>query len=142
MSEIKPSMFLYKSHWGEMPTFKMLPLMESCPYTECIFDPMGRILAVLSKTVQQSYKMLPKLDTNGDPEKIKTGKRVNGKDFKEERKALETHIEFYIEDKEEILQFLGLTAINSKEFSLDQYFKSILNPEMGIEKPKIELVSK
>ena len=141
MTEITKTMYLYKSHWGQIPTFKMLPLTRECPYVECLFDPMGKILAILSKDKQESLKMIAKLDLNGDPEKTKNGKRPNGKDYKEERRTIATHMEFYIEDKTDVLQFIAMHAVNLKEFPLDDYFRTILSPEV-VTAPKLEIVSK
>lgn len=111
-------MLLFTSAWGspgeEKPTFRMLPLSEDCPYLECIFDPSNKVLAVISKIEKKMYTMVPKVDDNGDIVMIKGGKpRPNGKQYKEERRQLESYQEFYIEQPGEIRDFINMFAYNN-----------------------------
>lgn len=110
------NMFVISSTWGEVgnekPTFKMFPLTEECPYQECIYDPARRILAVISKTRKQNYIMTHKVDENGDPVFLKHGNRPNGKNYKEERRLVETFTEYYIESPNEVREFVEMFAIN------------------------------
>lgn len=110
------NMYVISSTWGdvgsEKPTFKMIPLSEDCPYQECIYEPSKRILAVISKTRKQNYIMTHKVDENGDPVFLKHGTRPNGKNYKEERRLVETFTEYYIESPIEIKEFIEMFAIN------------------------------
>lgn len=111
------NMFVISSTWGEVgnekPTFKMFPVTEDCPYQECIYDATRRILAVISKIRKQNYIMTHKVDDNGDPIFLKPGvKRNNGKNYKEERRLVETFTEYYIESPAEIKEFIDMFAIN------------------------------
>ena len=87
--KVDKSMMLITSNWGPYKSFKAIPVTDACPYMEAIFDPSSKILAVISKHSKQSYHMLPKLDDNGDPMKLKISKRENGKDYREERRLIE-----------------------------------------------------
>jgi hypothetical protein len=112
------NMFVISSTWGETgnekPTFRMFPLTEECPYQECIYDPTRRILAVISKIRKQNYIMTHKVDDNGDPVFLKPGaKRGNGKNYKEERRLVETFTEYYIESPAEVTEFVAMFAINT-----------------------------
>jgi len=125
----QPNMLVISSTWGEVgkerATFKMIPVIENCPFQECIYDPGNKILAVISKTRKQNYIMTHKIDDNGDPIFLKGGaKRSNGKNYKEERRLVETFTEYYIESPFEIEEFVRMFAIN--------YGKAIelLNKEM------------
>lgn len=110
------NMYVISSTWGEVgkenPTFKMFPLVDDCPYQECIYDPQRRILAVISKIRKQNYIMTHKVDENGDPVFLKHGNRPNGKNYKEERRLVETFAEYYIESPAEVKEFVDMFAIN------------------------------
>ena len=73
-----------------------------CPYVECLFSAKDKVLAVISKTMKQTYHMVPKLDDNGDQVPVK-GKRPHGKPpYKEERRLVDTFSEFYLMTPDEI----------------------------------------
>jgi len=117
-------MLLITSSWGSKKTFKMIPASSNSVYNEVIFDLDSKVLALISKEKKDSLHMLPKLNEFGDPEIMKIGKRANGKEFKEERKNLETYYEYYIEDLNEIKYFIDKVAINAADFNFNQYLES------------------
>ena len=118
------SMRLIESSWGDKKTFKMIPISTSCTYTEAIFDMDSKILAVIGTIKKQTFHMIPKLTDAGDVEEIKDGrKRKNGKNYKEERKAVETFTEYYIESKQDILDFIETFADNAHKFKIEPYFQ-------------------
>jgi hypothetical protein len=121
------SMLAIKSVWGQNRTFRIMPLSEACPYLECIYDPETKILVVISKNKKQSYHMLPTLDDNGDPIPAKRA-RSNGKQFREERRLLDTYQEYYVITNEEIYDFVNKVCVN-KDFD----FKTFVDapPVMG-----------
>jgi len=123
--KIEQSMMLTSSNWGPHKTFKLIPVTPDCPYVEAIFDPSSKILAVISKVSKQSFHMIPKLDDNGDPIKLKIGKRSNGKDFKEQRSLMQTNAEYYISDKVDIEVLIKGFAINADTFDYDVYFEEL-----------------
>ena len=103
-------------------SFKMIPANKDCPYVECIYSMKDGFLAVITKNMKQSYHMVPRLDDNGDPIPMKGGKvRSNNKDYKEERRMVDTFSEFYIMTPEEIEGFIKLYAINAEGFDYDQF---------------------
>lgn len=120
------SMMLVTSNWGEKKTFKMLPTSVDCPYNEVIFDPEAKILAVIGKEKKQSLHMLAKLNDMGDPMMLKVGKRENGKEYAEERKLLESYYEYYIQEPEEVKEFILLTAVNATTFDFDTYLSAVV----------------
>ncbi len=114
---INKSMYVISSRWGnpgeEKPTFRMIPLSDECPYQECIFDPAAKILAVISKIPKQSYIMTHKIDDNGDPQYLKNGAtRSNGKNYKEERRVMDSYQEYYVEDMKEIVAIVNMFSFN------------------------------
>lgn len=118
---MKNSMRLITSSWGPAKTFKMIPVTKDCPYNECIFDVQTKVLAIISKDSKESLHMLPKLTESGDVLRLKIGKKENGKDYAEERRALVTFYEYYIEEKEEALEFIWSVAENAQTFDFQQY---------------------
>ena len=125
---ITPSMMLITSAWGpqgrEKPTFRMIPALYDCPYQECIYDPEQGILAVISKTPKQNYTMVPRINDDGDVMYLKGAKstRPNGKNYKEERRLVDTYQEYYIETEKEIIDFVKQFSINT-DYNFSQYLK-------------------
>jgi hypothetical protein len=124
-------MRLITSSWGPAKTFKMIPTTKDCPYNECIFDVQSKVLAIVSKESKESLHMLPKLTETGDVLRLKIGKKDNGKDYAEERKALVTFYEYYIENKEEVIEFINNVAENAELFDFQQYINLEI-PKEGI----------
>lgn len=127
---IEKSMMLITSNWGPYKSFKAIPLNADCPFMEAIFDPSSKILAVISKHSKQSYHMLPKLDDNGDPMKLKLGKRENGKDFREERRLIETYAEYYVSERSEIETFLNGFCLNADSYNYAEYLDAELENQI------------
>lgn len=126
------SMMLVTSSWGQFKTFKMIPTNKDCPYNECIYDVQSKILAIIGKESKESFHMLPRLTDQGDVQYLKIGKRNNGKDYAEERKALVTLYEYYIEDAEEVKNFVAMFAVNADKFNIQQYIDLVVD-----DKPKV-----
>ena len=98
---IGQNMLLITSAFRGMKSFNLIPAANNCPFVECLFDPSSRTLVVITKTCKGSYHMVPKLDDNGDPVRLKVARRENGKTFKEERRMVDTYSEFYISEEKE-----------------------------------------
>ena len=98
-------MMLVQSSWQEDQTFKLIPIDESSPYVECIYDPQTKVFVVITKIKKFSLHMLPKLDDYGQP--------VTGsKGARQERHKIEVFQEFYIEDETAITELIKHFAIN------------------------------
>lgn len=110
------SMMLVKSSWQESQTFRMIPVSESCPYVECIFDPGTKVFVIISKIKRTSLQMLPKLDEYGQP-------ITGAKGHKEERHKIDVFQEFYVEDKEAVKKLIEIFAIN-KDFDYLSFMNS------------------
>lgn len=101
------SMMLVEATWQDKKTFRLIPITESCPYVECIFDPETKVFVVISKITKTSLHMLPKLDEYGQP--------ITGtKGTKQDRHKIEVFQEFYVEDASAIEELIKLMSINSK----------------------------
>ena len=118
---IGKNMLLVSSAFRGAKSFNLVPATPECPYVEAMYDPSSGILAVISKVMKQSYHMIPKLDDNGDPLRVKGTPREGGKTVREERRLVDTFSEFYITDKQEINDFINIFAVNAESFDFSQY---------------------
>jgi hypothetical protein len=120
------NMMLVNSVFRNARSFSLIPVSSSSPYVEAMFDPSSGILAVISKDKKESFHMMPRLDDNGEPQRLKTPNMQTGKTVKEHRVMLETFNEFYISDKSDIETFIELFAINATAFN----YKELLNVDV------------
>lgn len=117
MTETKIGMLLIQGQWNSIETFKMIPLTKDCPYNECIFDPITKALAIVSKEKKAGYHMIPKIDDQGDLIPAKKT-RANGGKFQEQRVTIDTYYEYYINTKQDIGFFLDTFVVNIESLSL------------------------
>lgn len=104
------NMMIYATKWNEKQTFRMLPITMECPFNEVIFDPEQKVLAVVSKDSKEKPMMMPRLNDRGD---LVQTKRANGEQgWQEQRVIMNSYYEYYIEDVNDIKNFVKLFAIN------------------------------
>lgn len=121
------SMRIIHSEINGNPTFRMMPILQSCPYNEVIYEPVNKILAVVSKDKKNSLKMVPKLNDFGDTEmnKLPNVRPVGRPGYKEQRVVIETYYEYHITDIEDISEFINDIAINT-EFPYKKIMETII----------------
>jgi len=113
-------MMLVESTWQDAKTFKMIPVSSDCPYVECIFDPTSKVFVIISKVTKTSLHMLPKLD--------EYGKAISGnRGAKQERRSIDTFQEYYIEEKDSIVDVVNLFAVNAKKFDVAKFVDKVSN---------------
>lgn len=135
MSDSK-SMMCVTSEWAKKPSFRMIPINNSCPYVECIFDVESKVLAVIGNVKKNVFHMVPKLDANGEVEfKKPTAAKNPSKPYKEERRLVETFQEYYISDSEEIREFMNMFSLNGEKY-YSLYVVNKNNEEVGEDSPK------
>jgi hypothetical protein len=122
---IGQNMMLVSSSFRNAKSFTMIPVTQSTPYTEAMFDPSSGILAVISKVLKQSFHMVPRLDDNGEPQRLKSPNQQTGKTVKEQRVSMDTFSEFYLTDKKDIRDFINLFAINAGSFDFESFFTDV-----------------
>jgi len=122
---INPNMMLITSAFRGMKSFSMIPVTQDCPYVEAMFDPSSGILAVISKVKKQAMHMVPRLDDTGQPIKLKVPNKETGKTVKEQRVQIETFSEIYITEKDEIVNFIYMFAINAADFDILPFFADV-----------------
>ena len=129
MTQIGQNMMLVNSTFRNTKSFTLIPVSLDSPYTEAMFDPASGILAVISKVMKQSYHMVPKLNDDGEPMRLKTPNQQTGKTVKEERRLVDTFSEFYLTDKADIETFIHMFAINADTFSVEEFFVDLEKTE-------------
>tara|TARA_B110000196_G_C21145850_1_gene666577 strand:+ start:1855 stop:2319 length:465 start_codon:yes stop_codon:yes gene_type:complete len=123
-TNIGKNMILVTGSFRQQPTFNLIPASLDCPYVECLFDPQSKILAVITKTMKGSYHMVPRIDDNGDAQRVKVGRRENGKTVKEQRVLVDTFSEFYLAEEKEITDFIKAFAINASTYKWKDFLKA------------------
>ena len=108
------TMMLVKASWQEHQTFRLIPIADSCPYVECIFDPSTKVFVVISKIKKTTLHMLPKLDEYGQTIK-------GNKGLKQDRHKLEVFQEFYIEDPIAIKDLVYMFGVNAQTFDFKAF---------------------
>jgi|TARA_R110000822_G_scaffold6739_12_gene28365 hypothetical protein len=129
MAQIGQNMMLVNSTFRNAKSFTLIPVSMDSPYTEAMFDPASGILAVISKVMKQSYHMVPKLDDDGQPQRLKTPNQQTGKTHKEERRLVDTFSEFYLSDRADIETFIHMFAVNAENFSVEEFFVDLKKTE-------------
>jgi len=119
------NMMLISSAFRGVKSFSMIPVTQDCPYVEAMFDPTSGILAVISKVKKQAMHMVPRLDENGQPIRLKVPNMEAGKTVKEQRLQIETFSEIYITEKDEIAQFVYMFAVNAEQFDIAPFFVDV-----------------
>ena len=121
MAQIGQNMLLVHSSFRNAKSFTLIPVSLDSPYVEAMYDPSSGILAVISKVMKKSFHMMPRLDDNGQPMRLKVPNKQTGKTVKEQRAQVETFSEFYIADKDDIDLFINMFAVNAEQFDWKQY---------------------
>ena len=120
-TQIGQNMMLVNSTFRNAKSFTLIPVSMDSPYTEAMFDPASGILAVISKVMKQSYHMVPKLNDDGEPIRLKSPNQQTGKTVKEERRLVDTFSEFYLTDKADIDTFIHMFAVNVETFDYSKF---------------------
>ena len=130
------NMLLITSYWANADTFKLIPIVEECPYTEVIFDRSTGLLVVISKISKENYQLMPRLDDNGNHMKSNKPKE-NGKPYKERRETIRVFQEYYIVEKKEQIAFIESFATNAKTFKFKPFMEEQKKetPVMGATDP-------
>lgn len=117
-------MKLFTSFWGNNKTFKMMPVVEDCPFIEAIYDPSTMLLVVISKSKHEKLQMLERLDADGSPIKAKKPK-LNNKPWQEQRVSMNILQEYYITEEAEQEEFIKEFGINAESFDYKKMMRNI-----------------
>lgn len=117
-------MLLVTSVFADKKSFRLIPTTNDSPYSEGIYDIESKILVLMSSKVKEAFHMVPKLDDNGDMVKASKA-RPNGKLYREERRNLSTFTEYYIMEKDEIIDIIKRLADNAETFNYTKYLDNV-----------------
>lgn len=112
------TMFVYSTDWYGRKSFRMLPVSEDSPFNEVIYDPNTGVLAVISRDKKDKPQMLPKLTEKGQVIPLKPVANDTQQRYVEERRILETYYEYYLDDKQDIQNFINMFAVNADHQSI------------------------
>tara|TARA_Y100000401_G_scaffold38950_1_gene29534 strand:+ start:1797 stop:2210 length:414 start_codon:yes stop_codon:yes gene_type:complete len=118
---IGKNMMLVTSAFRGAKSFNLIPVSKEAPYIEAMFDPSSGILACIGTNSKQSFHMVPRLNDEGQPMRLKIPNKQTGKTVKEQRISQETYSEYYISEKSDIESFINIFAINADTFDYKQY---------------------
>lgn len=96
--------------------FVGIPLNENSPFVEIIFDPKKQILGVVSKIKKESFHWVTRVDADGMPIATKNKSLAASQPFQQQRVQLETYHEYYIRNKEAIVNFIEMHMCNDFDY--------------------------
>lgn len=133
-------MLLISSVFADKKSFRLIPMTNDSPFSEGIYDIESKVLVLMSNRTKESFHLVPKLDDNGDMVKANKA-RPNGKLYREERRSLDTFTEYYVMEKEEIIDMIKRLAENESTFNYMSYLNNvdIVTPDQQLME-KIELI--
>lgn len=119
MTPIPKSLLLTSCTWdnGAYESFRMIPVTQDCPYVEAFYDPLEKLLVVLSKDKKESMTMVHKVDEYGNAVKKNNRPLID-------RQRMVSFKEFYITKPEEIKQFINLFAYNANAFNYHKFLEA------------------
>ncbi len=127
---------LYTTATNGEKTFGLMPVNMDCPFNEAIYMPKLEALAVLSKSTRDTFTMMERLDENGEVSVVAVKDKDKGglkQVTKQQRVQVSTPWEYFIHEKDEIVNFIKTHAGNADSFD---YYKFMTKLET-VEAPKI-----
>lgn len=109
--------------WMDEETFKIIPIDKDAPYNEMIYDVNSDTLIILSKEKRTGFHMVERLSPNGYPIPVKGPVKNEETRFQMERVQLETFIEYYITNRQDILKLIEIHCLNAKDGMYSKAFK-------------------
>lgn len=98
-----------------------IPLNSESPFIEIIFDPNKQMLGIVSKSKKDTFHWIPRVDADGIPVTTKNKSLVTQQPFQQQRVQLDTYHEYYIRNKEAIIEFIEMHICNTFDYS--KFFK-------------------
>jgi hypothetical protein len=109
------NMMVYSALWQGQPSFRMLPIEKDCPFNEVLYNPIEKVLAIISKDQKEKPQLLPKLNDKGE---LIANKAGSSTPWQEERRMMPAYYEYYLETIEDIESFVKHFAFNPEHTSL------------------------
>lgn len=122
------NMMLYTTATNGEKTFGLLPIDDTCPFNEAIYMPKLEALAVLSKSTRDTFTMLERLDENGEIMSVVVKDKEKGgmkQVIKQQRMQVSTPWEYFINEKDEIKNFIKTFAVNADDFEYTKFMTKL-----------------
>lgn len=119
------NMIIVRSTLMGQPNFTLIPVTADCAYVEALFEPVSKSLVIFNKSTQTKFRMIPKLNENGDtmsPKRPRPEKQA----YMEERKQMESFYEHYITDRQDIRDFVKRFAVNAESIDIEQFLTPVV----------------
>lgn len=129
-------MMLYTTATNGEKTFGLIPVNMECPFNEAIYMPKLEALAVLSKSTRDTFTMMERLDENGEVSVVAVKDKDKGglkQVTKQQRVQVSTPWEYFIHEKDEIVNFIKTHAGNADSFDYHKFMTKLET----VEAPKI-----
>ena len=114
---------LVNSSFRGAKSFNLIPVSKEAPYIEAMFDPSSGMLACIGVNNKQSFHMVPRLNDDGQPMRLKVPNKTTGKTVKEQRVSQQTYSEYYVAEENDIENFINIFAINADTFDYKQFIE-------------------
>ena len=118
---IGKNMMLVNSSFRGAKSFNLIPVSKDAPYIEAMFDPQSGMSACIGVNSKTTFHMVPRLNDDGQPIRLKVPNKTTGKTMKEQRVSQQTYSEYYIGEKNDIHDFINIFAINAETFDYKQF---------------------
>ena len=118
---IGKNMMLVNSSFRGAKSFNLIPVSKDAPYIEAMFDPQSGMLACIGVNSKTTFHMVPRLNEEGQPMRLKVPNKTTGKTMKEQRVSQQTYSEYYLGEKGDINDFINIFAINADTFDYKQF---------------------
>lgn len=117
---------------SSLPSFRMIPVSNECPYLICEWDTSNNHLVVLSKEKKGELQAIPSITETGEFKKNKNGGQVV------ERRQMDEYFELNLTDTEGIQTFIEHMAINSDKKEIYLPFIAQIIPVKATVKGEME----
>lgn len=132
MQNGKDTMMFITQMENDKKSFGLIAISQESPFLEIRFSLEHKILTVMTKVPTREYKIIPKLDSNGNPKPSKFNKE--GICF--ERVEVDAFYSYTLTNKKDIINLITFLDTSVDENSLEEFFAiKFAVEEMPIQSP-------
>jgi hypothetical protein len=117
------NMMLVQDMYQNVPSFKMIPVNNDCPFLEAAFNPQSRELIVRHRDKIPVFQLFDKLDDTGRPVPVTGKKTADGvQAFKLQRIQYEGNVTYTLGNVEDVVRFMKRFLIEEDQPAVDVMF--------------------
>lgn len=117
-------------------SFGLVPISNDCNFLEARFSLEHKVLTVMTKVPMKEFKLLPKLDTNGNPKASK----VNKEGISYERIIIDSFYSFQVTERKDIETLVNTLDSTVTTKDLEKYF--VVEEKKKDESPTLSILNK